>query len=224
MDNIGLTMAIYDALILSGLWLVYFVLHSLLASVMVKQWVASRYPALMPYYRLSFNGLAVVLLIVPVWYLFTHQSAYLWQWQGLTWWVMSGLAVFALLLFIWSFSFYDTGEFLGTRQIKMGIADVHDQETFQLSPLHRFVRHPWYTLLLVVLWTRSMDLMLLVSAIVITLYLKIGSLMEEKKLIAYHGMVYARYRQMVSGLIPLPWRYLSKSQANKLLDEYRDPH
>ena len=201
----------------------YFVLHSVLASVTVKQWVARRYPTLMPYYRLSFNSLAVVLVLVPVWYMYTHQSDYLWQWQGLLWWVMNGLAGVALLLFIWSLSFYDTSEFLGTRQIKLGITAVHDQETLHISPLHRFVRHPWYTLALVVLWTRSMDVMLLVSVIAITLYFKIGSLLEEKKLIAYHGEVYAHYRRMVPGLIPLPWRYLSKAQARALLDEY-DEH
>ncbi|MGD8560706.1 MAG: hypothetical protein PVH04_13635 [Gammaproteobacteria bacterium] len=183
-----------------------------------KQWVANRYPTLMPYYRLSFNSLAVALLLLPVWYMFTHQSDYLWQWQGLTGWLMNGMAVVALLLFIWSLSHYDTSEFLGTRQIKQGITAVHDQETLHISPLHRFVRHPWYTLALVVLWTRSMDLMMLVSAIAITLYFKIGSLLEEKKLVAYHGKTYEQYRRQVPGLIPLPWRYLSKSQAKALLN------
>ena len=221
MDDIGLALDIVNvgALNLTGLWLAYFVFHSLLASVTAKQWVASRYPTLMPYYRLSFNSLAVVLLLLPVWYMFTHQSEYLWQWQGLMWWLMNGLAVVALLLFIWSLSHYDTSEFLGTRQIKLGITAVHDQETLHISPLHRFVRHPWYTLALVVLWTRNMDLMLLISAIAITSYLKIGSLLEENKLIAYHGKVYEHYRRKVSGLIPLPWRYLSKSQAKALLNK-----
>ena len=210
-------MDIVNILILVGLWLAYFVLHSLLASVTVKEWVASRYTGLMPYYRLSFNCLAVILLLLPVWYMFTHQTEYLWQWQGLMWWLMNGLAMVALLLFIWSLSFYDTSEFLGTRQIKMRITAVHDQETMHISPLHRFVRHPWYTLGLVLLWTRNMDLMLLVSAITISLYLIIGSMLEEKKLVAYHGKVYERYRRKVPGLIPLPWRFLSKSQAKALL-------
>jgi len=210
-------MDIVNILILVGLWLAYFVFHSLLASVTVKQWVASHYPGSMPYYRLSFNGLAVILLLLPVWYMFTHQTEYLWQWHGLMWWLMNGLAMVALLLFIWSLSFYDTSEFLGTRQIKMRITAVHDQETMHISPLHRFVRHPWYTLGLVVLWTRNMDLMLLVSAITISLYLIIGSMLEEKKLVAYHGKVYERYRRKVPGLIPLPWRFLSKSQAKALL-------
>jgi len=40
---------------------------------------------------------------------------------------------------------------------------------------------------------------------------------EEKKLIAYHGEIYEHYRRKVPGLIPTPWRYLSKSQAKALL-------
>ena len=208
------------ALILAGLWLAYFVLHSLLASVTVKQWVARRHPSLMPGYRLAFNSLALIMVCLPVWYLFTHQTDYLWQWQGLLAWLMNGLAVFALLLFIWSLSFYDTSEFLGTRQLRMGSTDVHDQETLYLSPLHCFVRHPWYTLALVIIWTRNMDLMMLVSAVAMTLYFKIGSMLEEKKLLAYHGQVYARYRKMVPGLLPLPWRYLTKRQVRELHIEY----
>lgn len=210
-----------NAIILAALWLAYFVLHSLLASIRVKEWVAGHHPAWMPYYRLGFNVLAVLLVLVPVGYMFAYQTDYLWQWQGWMAWLMNGLAVIALLLFVWSLSFYDTGEFLGTRQMRMKITAVHDQETLHISPLHRFVRHPWYTLGLVLIWTRDMDVMLLVTAIAITLYFKIGSLLEENKLVAYHGPVYRRYRDKVPGLLPLPWRYLSKTQARALLDEYR---
>ena len=51
-------------------WLVYFGLHSLLASIGVKQYVATRWPRAMPAYRLVFNVLAVVLLAVPLWLLY----------------------------------------------------------------------------------------------------------------------------------------------------------
>ena len=55
----------YLFLILS--WLVYFGLHSLLASIAAKQDVASRWPRAMPAYRLGFNVLAVLLLALSPW-------------------------------------------------------------------------------------------------------------------------------------------------------------
>jgi protein-S-isoprenylcysteine O-methyltransferase Ste14 len=52
-----------------------------------------------------------------------------------------------------------------------------------------------------------------------TLYFFIGSQFEERKLIRYHGEQYRRYRELVPGLIPLPWKYLRKEQMQKLLEE-----
>ena len=62
----------------------------------------------------------------------------------------------------------------------------------------------------------------LLSAIAITLYFIIGSRWEERKLIAYHGEIYRRYRQQVPGLIPLPWRYLNRIEAEAL--QQHDQH
>ena len=56
--------SIYIVLII--LWLLYFSIHSLFASLKFKQLILHAYPWFMPWYRLSFNLLAIVLLIPPV--------------------------------------------------------------------------------------------------------------------------------------------------------------
>ena len=81
------------------------------------------------------------------------------------------------------------------------------------------MRHPWYFFALVILWTRDMNGAMLLSVVAITIYFVIGSRLEEQKLIAYHGPVYHKYMQMVPGLIPLPWKHLSKTEAERLLNE-----
>jgi protein-S-isoprenylcysteine O-methyltransferase Ste14 len=96
---------------------------------------------------------------------------------------------------------------------------VEDQERFYISPLHRWVRHPWYFLGLVILWTRDMDGVRLVSSLVISGYFVIGSRLEERKLLVYHGERYRRYCQQVAGLLPLPWRYLTARQAERLMGD-----
>lgn len=211
-----LSETVFDALVLAVLWTGYFAVHSLLASLKVKQWAAAHLPGGMTYYRLGFNILAVVLLLVPLAYLYFNQTDYLWQWQGIAAWIADGLAVLALLLFGWTLLHYDMQEFLGLRQIRENAHGIEDQENLKIGTLHRFVRHPWYTLGLIVLWTRSMDVMFLTSAVVITLYLKIGSLLEERKLIEYHGQAYRKYRRRVPGIVPRPWRFLRKREAEAL--------
>ena len=203
-------------LLLACLWGGYFLIHSWLASLRLKYWVAQQHPRLLPGYRLVFNGLALLLLIPPVSYLWQLRGEPLWQWHGVAAWLSAGLTAAALFGFIWSLKFYDGSEFLGLRQWHANLHEVKDQERFHISPLNRYVRHPWYSLGLVLVWAQEMDPARLVSALMITLYLVIGSRQEERKLLVYHGEKYRRYRRLVPGLLPSPRRYLSPEQAREL--------
>lgn len=204
------------ALVLTLLWLVYFGVHSLLADLRTKRGVARRIPGWMPAYRLAYNGLAILGLIPIAIVLYLDRGPWLWQWSGIGLWIANGLAVIALLAVAWSLRWYDGAEFLGLRQLREGVRSVEDQEHFRLSPLHRFVRHPWYALGLILVWTRPMDLGMFVSAIMITGYFAVGLRLEERKLVEYHGERYARYRQLVPSLIPSPRRYLTADKAHEL--------
>ncbi|MET0046341.1 MAG: hypothetical protein ABW066_00995 [Sedimenticola sp.] len=208
-------------LILIGVWLLYFLIHSALASLAVKNRFANRWPALMPAYRLGFNFLALVLLIPPLYLIYTADGAYLWRWSGYGWWLANGLGLLAIFGFAWSARYYDSGEFLGLRQWRQRERRVEDQERFHISPFHRYVRHPWYGLGLVLIWTRDMNQAFLATALLATLYFIYGSRLEERKLIAYHGEVYRRYMARVPGLLPLPWRYLSRQEADRLVADSR---
>jgi protein-S-isoprenylcysteine O-methyltransferase Ste14 len=207
-----------DELVLLVLsWIVYFTIHSLLAGNTVKRWVAQRLTNLVPVYRLSYNALALVLLVVPVTLIYQINGEYWWRWTGWAGWLANGAALLALFAFLWSLRYYDGATFLGWRQMRLGLAHVEDPGSLQLSPFHRFVRHPWYFLGLVILWTRDMNTPLLVSAIIITLYLWIGSRLEERKLVYYYGEAYREYRKRVPGLIPLPGRTISAKDARRLM-------
>lgn len=137
----------------------------------------------------------------------------LWLWPTPLNWLADSAAVFAVAGFIWSLKFYDLREFAGfhypSKQNAFEVAKL------RISPLHRFVRHPWYFFMLVIIWTREMNQTQLVSAIVVTLYLIIGSRQEENKLIAQFGDSYRDYRSQVNGLIPLPWKILSRNGQKK---------
>lgn len=210
-------------ILLAAVWLGYFLLHSLLASVRVKQWVATYRPQWMPWYRLAYNLVAVALLFLPLWIIWRFPGATLWQWHAPWSWLADTAAITAIGGFVWSLRFYDGSEFLGVRQLRADERSVMDLEQFHISPLHRFVRHPWYSLGLVVIWTRDMTEAWLVTCVLATLYFVLGSRLEERKLIRYHGEAYRRYRAAVPGLLPRPWRYLSRSESANLIEMARDP-
>lgn len=205
-------------LVLVGLaWLAYGAVHSLLASFAFKNWVARRWPDAMPAYRLGFNLFAVVALLPVLWLVYGTQGDWLWRWTGVGAWLANGLALAAIAGVMFSARAYDMDEFLGLRQMRQDDRGVRDRESFRISTLHRFVRHPWYCLGLVLVWTRDMNGPLLVSAVAITLYFVVGSRLEEHKLIAMHGDAYRRYRERVPGLLPLPWKSLTEEEAAELV-------
>ena len=198
-------------------WILYFTLHSLAASLGAKRFVARRWPALLPAYRLAFNVVAVVTLLLPLWLTRRWEGPLLWSWSGPWAWLADGLALAAAALFLWSLRWYDGADFLGLRQWAAGTRSVADLEAFKISPLHRHVRHPWYSLGLVILWSRDMNAAWLLTAVLVTLYLVVGSRLEERKLVAFHGEAYRLYREKVPGLVPLPGRRLPPAEADRLL-------
>jgi len=211
-----------DIVLLSFCWIGYFALHSALASLVVKRWVAAAWPNLMPYYRLMFNILAALLILPILWLSYRDAGPMLWRWQGAAAWLANGLALAALFGFWLTLKSYDMQEFLGLRQLRLHVRQVGDQEHFHLSPFHRFVRHPWYFLGLVLIWTRDMSATTLLSSVIITLYFIVGSRLEEKKLLVYHGDTYRRYMARVPGLIPLPRKSLTAEEADALLKQKKD--
>lgn len=73
--------------------------------------------------------------------------------------------------------------------------------------LYRLVRHPAMLGLLIALWaTPVMTLGHMLFSVVMSGYIVIGILLEEKDLVALYGDAYSEYRQRTSMLLPLRWR------------------
>ncbi len=201
---------------LSLAWIAYGALHSVLAAQGAKRWVAAHLPRLMPAYRLLYNLFAGVALLPILWLLWRDPSPWLWRWHGAMAWVLNGLALLATGLLLAGPGLYDLSEFLGFRQLRERRSAPEDQEPFRIAPLHRYVRHPWYALSLVILWTRDMNAAMLVSALWITAYFILGSRLEERKLLIRFGDAYRDYMTRVPGLLPRPWKILSREDVRKL--------
>ena len=206
-----------NLVILSFAWLAFFALHSLLASIWIKDIVKRRFPSFVPYYRLAYNLISALLIIPIFWFVYSINATPLIVWEGFFRAISITILIFAIAGFFWSVRCYDMAEFLGFRQFSAKDQSAEEGEVFIISPLHRFVRHPWYFLSLLILWTRDMNLPFLLTVVVATIYFIIGSRLEERKLLYYYGKRYELYMKSVPGLLPLPWRYLRKEEADKII-------
>lgn len=197
-------------------FIAYFVMHSLFASLWLKQKVQQCWPGFMPAYRLVFNLVSVILLIPLLWLMHQNPGPLVWQWPGLTSNLMQTLTIAAILGFLWSLKSYDNMVFLGWTQWRNRHMGSTDPDSLSISTLHRFVRHPWYFFFIVILWAQDQHLAQLIVYGLITAYFIVGSRLEENKLITHYGEPYREYCRRVPGLIPLPWRWLNKQEADQI--------
>jgi protein-S-isoprenylcysteine O-methyltransferase Ste14 len=67
------------------------------------------------------------------------------------------------------------------------------------------IRHPWYLGVFILIWARDMTLKGLIINLVLSAYLVIGTVLEERKLVLDFGNKYKEYQLQVSMFIPLKW-------------------
>lgn len=199
-------------------WGLYGLCHSWLAGSRTKRLLIQRWPALKTRYRLLYNLQAAILALPPLALTWSYPGAPLWHWPA---WIAWAAFLIALAGFLWTMRWYDGMDFLGLRQLRQHDAPGDYREALILSPLHRCVRHPWYSLGLLYLWTRDLNPGWLAAAITITIYLAIGSRLEEQKLVEVFGDAYRRYRARVPGLVPRPWRCLGRHEIKQLSQKGR---
>ena len=185
-------------LILAASWLLFGISHSMLAGPALEH-IFGRYS------RLVFNCIAVVMTALPFVISALLPVNLLWEEPSSLSWTRHIVSVVALVAFIHTLKFYSMPSFLGLKN-----------ETWALTfnPWHRWVRHPWYFLLLILIWTQNMTDTWLVSALCMTLYIVLGSHIEERRILHYHPGSYAHYCQIVPGLIP--WRGCALKEATRL--------
>jgi protein-S-isoprenylcysteine O-methyltransferase Ste14 len=189
------------------LLLAYFALHSLLAADKVKAWFSSRIGTGFRYYRLIYNILAGMLLILLLGWMAKWPPKPLFETNLWT----QGAALVLLCIGIWltvgSLLRYDLGEFTGIQQI-MQKNSSPNHSSLNISGFNAWVRHPLYlgTILVLIglfLFFPTLSALLLLCSVLV--YLPFGIHYEEKKLILQFGQEYLEYSRRVKRLIPGVW-------------------
>lgn len=196
-----------EPFILAVLWILWCVVHSGMISMTATAYLKRRLGRHFRLYRLFFNLVSVVTLIPVIAYERSLPGPILFRWEGFLIVIQVILLISAVLLFLAGAKHYDLLQFAGLRQIKTGSTHNVLTETGELDTtgIQQITRHPWYLGALLFIWTRDVNTTVLVTNIILTLYLIVGTILEERKLLTEYGEDYRRYQKRVSMLIPVKW-------------------
>lgn len=182
------------------LFLFWAVAHSLLADYRTKDSAERVFgPGIRRWYRLAFVVFAIATL-VPLFLLHTKYPGRL-LYQAPTAVTVVIRALQAGCLALMGISLWRTGlkPFMGISQLAGGA----EEGPLDVSGLYRYVRHPLYSLGLILIWSAPvMTTGFLALGVAMSLYLTLGTIHEEAGLLRTYGAPYAEYQQRVGRLIP----------------------
>ncbi|MCX6164363.1 MAG: NnrU family protein [Ignavibacteriae bacterium] len=187
------------------LWTGYVALHSYLISIRFTNLMTRLLKDYNAFYRLFYVIISLVLLIPLINYsgqiddkvIITYESPYT---------IIRYILIYgSLLMFFWAFFFnYDSLSFFGIRQILNFRKErkINPSEEIKKNGLLGIMRHPMYLALIIYLWCQTFRVVDIITNTLLTIYVIIGTLLEEKKLVMEFGDAYTKYQKEVPMLIP----------------------
>jgi protein-S-isoprenylcysteine O-methyltransferase Ste14 len=192
--------------LLAFLWISWCILHSLLITGRINEWIRQKGGILQGTHRLFYILFSLISLIPVLWFQYSLPQQLLFSFAG-PWRILQAiLLLYAAVMFYGGKQVYDSDYFLGLTQWR---SYRNNQQSpplrFSCQGILRYVRHPWYSGGLAFLWGLGplTDVTLMVRTI-LTIYLLIGTVLEERKLVRELGIPYQDYCRRVPMLIP--WR------------------
>jgi len=192
-----------QALLINTVLLGIFALqHSVMARPAFKRWLTKFVPT--PAERSTyvlFSSLALIVLF--------------WQWQpmGIVIWdvenpvarmMIHGIFLSGWLLVLLTTFWINHFDLFGLRQVYLyWQSKPYTQLKFVTPWLYKYIRHPLYLGWFLAFWaTPTMTAAHLLFAVMTTAYILIAIQLEERDLIAVHGMSYVEYRKKTPMIIP----------------------
>jgi protein-S-isoprenylcysteine O-methyltransferase Ste14 len=182
--------------LLAFFWLIYFIVHSMMASNRVKSFFERILESGFRFYRIVYSMIASIGFIALLVFNASIPPVILFESKGLIRYLSLMLATVGVIVISRAFREYRLIAFLGLKQ---------ESNEFMRTGILQHVRHPIYsgTILVVIgffLFNPTLATLLSVGSILV--YLPVGIYLEEKKLIRQFGAKYLSYKKDVPSVFP----------------------
>lgn len=191
------------------LWTGYVSLHSFLISIRFTNLMTRLLKDYYAFYRLFYVLVSLILIIPLINYTSQIDNTVIIVYEPPFSVIRYILVAGSLIMFFWAFFFdYDSLSFWGIRQI-LNFRKTKETNTpggIKRNGLLGIMRHPMYLALIIFLWCQTFRAVDIVTNTLLTIYVIVGTILEEKKLVLEFGDEYRKYQREVPMLIPFTKR------------------
>lgn len=185
------------------LWLVFATIHSSFARQSLQKRIE---PYFKGSYRLLYNVFSLIqflaLLEIGRYFLDTQTFDLLSSVVVQT--TLLILKILGLIVIALSLAKYDLGRFSGLTQIRtLESVATESNETLLIQGLNSWVRHPLYSGAFLYFWGGVDSMFGASTAVLASIYLLVGTHLEEQKLLNNYGSAYKDYQKNVPKFFPL---------------------
>lgn len=194
-------------LVLALLWAAYCAVHSALISTRVTDYFRRLLGTRYAFYRLFFNAFSLVTLVPLLMYSRSprFQDPAIFEWSG-NWRILRySLILLSAVLLISGARHYSLSQFLGIRQIRTRSSRAALTKTGDIDTtgVLGITSYPWYVAVFLLIWASDLNMGKITVNAVLSAYLVIGALLEERKLVLEFGDRYRDYQRNVSIFVPI---------------------
>jgi protein-S-isoprenylcysteine O-methyltransferase Ste14 len=200
----------------AGLCLAFFLQHSVMLRKPFRRWMAT---FINPYYHGALFTIVTGIVLVLIVLFWQKSSCIIVVAHGVFYWLMRIVALLAVAGTVWTFHSLDSFDPFGLNVLLAYLRGENlSRPRIHYSGPYGWVRHPLYFFLLLMIWTYpyiTPDRLLF--NVLFTIWIYIGTVMEERDLVADFGAVYQGYQDRVPMLLPKQIRPVRQADSRRIL-------
>lgn len=191
-----------DALLLNALLsMIFFLQHSIMVRRWFKKWIGT---FMREIYHNAFYAITSAITLLLVLCLWQKSPVIIARTDGIIFWLLRTIFLLCMFGFFWGARTLGSFDALGVRPLMDDHRNRHEkpQEIIVKGP-YRWLRHPLYFFLIIIIWACPvLTLDRLLFNILWSIWIVIGTVLEDRDLHREFGEPYSEYSSKVPMIIP----------------------